>query len=199
MPDFYYLINVRSGLALDVATEGGRGGSPLIQMPMSWENLPETREGDSSRLWRCAGGSGNMNKRDWLVNKDGLVLGHRSELMLGHERAERLYAFEDGDGAQPSDVEQQRYQVSEYFNRDGIFGAFLIWDEMDCVLGVEDASCQPGARIVQCPIDYGSAQPHQSQAWYLVPEFPEAGTSSGSCTLLPWERQPAPRLAISAA
>jgi len=42
--------------------------------------------------------------------------------MLGHERAERLYAFEDGDGAQPSDVEQQRYQVSEYFNRDGIFG-----------------------------------------------------------------------------
>jgi len=55
MPDFYYLINVRSGLALDVAAEGGRGGSPLIQMPMSWENLPETREGDSSRLWRCAG------------------------------------------------------------------------------------------------------------------------------------------------
>jgi len=39
MPDFYYLINVRSGLALDVAAEGGRGGSPLIQMPMSWENL----------------------------------------------------------------------------------------------------------------------------------------------------------------
>jgi len=38
-------------------------------MPMSWENLPETREGDSSRLWRCAGGSENMNKRDWLVNK----------------------------------------------------------------------------------------------------------------------------------
>jgi len=25
MPDFYYLINVRSGLALDVAAEGGRG------------------------------------------------------------------------------------------------------------------------------------------------------------------------------
>jgi len=90
-----------------------------------------------------------MNKRDWLSTRR---LGARPpiELMLGASVPSACTPSTTVTERSPAMWSTQRYQVSEYFNRDGIFGAFLIWDEMDCVLGVEDASCNPGHASSQC-------------------------------------------------